>query len=217
MASVDYTFEKLCDSQRLTKEIEESAIIIALDYIQTLSSPATTNVWFKAALSEGDEIILAALVTAHVNTPLPENIVLPVDVRARSSYGAKTITLVDGTIKKLYARNTGLRFALESGSNELTYTATYPWVKLLGVECCWCEAGDYVDFKVYDNAAGTYSGVPNLLLNQFAFTLNLPKDFYRRESRFDADVYAGMVIKMTYQSASAKTIGLNLQMDEVKS
>jgi len=124
-------------------------------------------------------------------------------------------TLPDG--KKLYARNTGLQYAVTTGSNTLSYTATYPWVKLLGVECINCESLDTVDFKVYDTNTGTYSGVPNLLLNQFSYTLNLSAGYYSRTSLFDADMYAGMIIQMTYVSVSNKTIGLNLIMNEVKS
>ena len=118
--------------------------------------------------------------------------------------------------KKLYARNTGFQSALSSGANTITYTATLAWAKITGVQVTNCEALDYVDFKVYDSAAGTYSGVPNYLLNQFAFAVNLPSGFYDRQSPFDADLYAGMVLKIEYTSVSAKTIGINLIMSEVK-
>lgn len=213
---MSYSFSKICDSQRLTKEIQTSAIVTALGYIQTVDSPATTDVFFKATLSEGDEVILNGLVAAHTNTPLLENTVALVSVQSQTTYQSKIITLSNGTVKKLYARNTGLRYPVTAGSNELIYTATYPWVKMTGVECVWCETGDYVDFAVYDTATGSYSGYPNVMLNKFAFTINLPKDYYKRDSKFDADLYPGMVIKMTYYSTSAKTVGINLIMDEVK-
>src|ERR1051325_1911784 len=125
-------------------------------------------------------------------------------VRAQPPYGSKTV-LVNGVSKKLFARFTGQQYSLSAGSNTITYTATYAWAKLIGVECINCEALDTVDFKVYDTAGGTYSGHPNALLQQFSYTLNLPKDFYLRMAQFDADVYAGMVIQMTYVSQSAKT------------
>lgn len=118
--------------------------------------------------------------------------------------------------KKLYARNTGFQQALSIGANTITYTASIPWVKITGVQVVNCEALDYVDFKVYDSSTGTYSGVPNYLLNQFGFSVNLPKDFYDRQSPFDADLYAGMVLKIEYNSVSAKTVGINLIMSEVK-
>ncbi|MEY2859130.1 MAG: hypothetical protein RLZZ74_3443 [Cyanobacteriota bacterium] len=118
--------------------------------------------------------------------------------------------------KKLFARNTGKQFMLGPGPNDLIYTATFPWVKMIGLECIGAESLDYGELRVYDSAAGTYSGVPNLLLNQFGYTLNIAKDFYKRESPFDADLYAGMVLKITYTSMSSKTIGINYIMNEVK-
>jgi len=136
-------------------------------------------------------------------------------VQALTPFGAKTLN-INGVIKKLFARNTGMQFAVVTGSNTLTYTMTYAWAKLLGAEIVNCEALDTINFKVYDNAAGTYSGYPNALLNQFGYTVNLPKDFYQRVSPYDSDVYVGMVMQLTYVSASNKTIGVNLLLNEVK-
>ena len=79
MAETKYSYAKECDSNRLTQEISDSAIITALDRIERVT---TTDIWFKAALSGGDETILSSLVTAHVNTPLPDNEVKPVSVTA---------------------------------------------------------------------------------------------------------------------------------------
>ena len=79
MAETKYSYAKECDSPRLSQEIVESAIVTALDRIERVT---TTDIWFKDALSGGDETILSALVTAHVNTPLPDNQVKPVTVTA---------------------------------------------------------------------------------------------------------------------------------------
>jgi hypothetical protein len=137
------------------------------------------------------------------NRPLPSS---------AQAFAAKT--LPNG--KKLFARNVGFQQALTAGANTITYTATYPWAKLLGVEVINSEALDTVDFKVYDNALGSYSGYPNALLNQFAYSTNLPKDYYVRMSNFDADVYVGMVLQVSYTSLSAKSVGFNLILNEVK-
>lgn len=128
-----------------------------------------------------------------------------------SAYSAKTV----GN-KKLFARNTGYKFNLATGINELSITAIYPWAKIVGIEIINCEALDTAELRVYDTAAGTYSGVPNYLLNQFGYAINLPKDFYSRMSPYDADLYQGMVLKVSYDSVSAKTIGINIIMSEVK-
>jgi hypothetical protein len=218
-----YTFDVLCDSDKIALEISQSEIIIALDHIETASSPAKTDIWFKSELSEGDETILNALVAAHDNTPLPENSVQQVaitsqpdlNIQSIPSFAAKTL-VVGGVVKKLYARNTGIQQALDQGTNTITYVINYPWVKLLGVEVIGAETLDYCDFEVYDDAQGSYSGYPNLKLNQFAYSVNVPKDYYIRTSQFDADLYQGMMLKVTYNSVSAKTIGINLIMNEVK-
>ena len=145
-----------------------------------------------------------------------KSIVAASAVQSTPPIGAKTI-VIGGVTKRLFARTTGMQYAVVTGSNTLTYTATYPWVKVLGVECIGTEALDTVDFKVFDTETGTYSGVPNLMLNQFAYTANLPTGFYSRVSQFDADLYQGMIIQLTYVSKSTKTIGLNIIMNEVKS
>jgi hypothetical protein len=137
-------------------------------------------------------------------------------VQSTPAFTSKTIQVGTAT-KKLYARNTGMQFAVTTGANTLTYTATYAWAKILGVECIGAESLDTVDMKVYDTSTGTYSGVPNYMLNQFAYSVNIGKDYYVRLSQFDADLYVGMIIQFTYTSVSNKTIGFNLIMNEVKS
>jgi len=118
--------------------------------------------------------------------------------------------------KRLFARNTGMQFSLSAGSNVLTYTATYAWTKIIGMELINAEALDTCELKVLDSTAGTYSGIPNYLLNQFGYTLNMGPNFYIRTSPFDADLYVGMQLQFTYVSVSAKTVGLNIIQNEVK-
>jgi hypothetical protein len=136
-------------------------------------------------------------------------------IQSIPSFTSKTVT-INGTVKKLFARNTGFQHAMSVGANVVEYALTYPWVKILGVEVIGAETLDYVDLQVLDNSLGSYSGVPNLVLNQFAFSVNIPKDYYIRLSQFDADLYQGMKIKFTYNSVSAKTVGFNLIMNELK-
>jgi hypothetical protein len=145
---------------------------------------------------------------ANANSIVPISYDLP--------FSAKKLA-IGGAIKNLFARNTGKQFSVTTGSNDLLYTATFPWVKMIGLECIGAEIGDYAELRVYDTPAGTYSGVANALLNQFGYTLNMAKDYYTRSSPFDADVYQGMILKITYTSVSNKTIGINYLMNEVKS
>ena len=55
---------------RLTNEIQESAIVTALDFIT--SAVDHCDIWFKAALSSEDVIVLNGIVASHPGTPLPD-------------------------------------------------------------------------------------------------------------------------------------------------
>jgi hypothetical protein len=137
-------------------------------------------------------------------------------IQSVPAFGSKSF-VHNGVLKKLYARNTGIQQALTAGSNTISFPITYAWVKIIGVEVVNAEALDYVDLKIKDTAQGSYSGVPNYVLNQFAYSHNIPKDYYIRSAQFDADLYVGMSVEVTYNSVSAKTVGLNFIINEVKS
>lgn len=139
----------------------------------------------------------------------------PIAISSSPAFASKNI-VISGVTKNLFARNTGFQQALTTGANEISHTIAYPWVKLIGAEIVGCEALDTLDFKVYDTAAGTYSGVPDKLLNQFGFSVNMPAGHYKREAPYDADLYIGMILKVEYTSLSDKTVGINLILNEVK-
>lgn len=72
MSLTTYTYtKKLVTIDRLEVEIQASAITIALDHIHTYSTDLM--IIFKAELSNDEQTILAAIVTAHTGEPLPEN------------------------------------------------------------------------------------------------------------------------------------------------
>jgi hypothetical protein len=56
------------DEDRLSQEIRNSSIVIALDYIGV--SGDDVDIWFKDALSAGDQTTLSNLVAAHTGEPL---------------------------------------------------------------------------------------------------------------------------------------------------
>ena len=67
--SSDFPNHKVA-SDRLLAEIKASAIVTAVDYINT--SGDDCDVWFKDALSVGDKTILDGLVAVHSGEPLPD-------------------------------------------------------------------------------------------------------------------------------------------------
>jgi hypothetical protein len=119
--------------------------------------------------------------------------------------------------KKLYKREHGIQTAVSQGSNTILFTVPYPWVKITGVELMYGEKFDTVDLMILDSTTGTYSGVPNYQLNQFGFNVNVSEGEYEEQNAYDADLYQGMQIKIVYNSQSAKTIGVNFNLNEVKS
>lgn len=124
-------------------------------------------------------------------------------------------TLVNG--KALFKRLTGISFAVTAGSNNLTWTqSACPLVKILGIEVINAEIGDICSFYILDSATGAYSGIANYPLNQFAFNVNIAPGYYRYASEYDSDLYQNLQIKFVYNSVSAKTIYINLDMNEVK-
>jgi len=152
---------------------------------------------------------------ASYKTPGNKSPVQNTVVQLVPAYGNKKVN-VNGVIKNLFARNRGIQQTLTTGTNTVSYTCTYPWAKLVGAEIIGGETLDTVNFKVYDTATGTYSGVANALLNQFGFNVNISSGFYKREAPYDADIYQNMVLALEYTSVSNKTIGVNLLMNEVK-
>ena len=107
----------------------------------------------------------------------------------------------------LFARNHGTQVDLVIGWNTIEFIAPYPLAKITGVEVIGGELLDYANFKVF---------LGETMLNQFAFNVNIGKDFYQRISRFDADFVSGLRIVVEYYSQSAKRIGCNYIMDEVR-
>lgn len=118
--------------------------------------------------------------------------------------------------KKLYKRETGIQQELVVGENIILFPITYNWIKIVGLEIINGSLLDKVDLLVLDSVAGTYSGVPSSVLNQFGFNVNVAQGFYVEECAYDADLYLGMQIKVLYTSVDAKTIGINFNLNEVK-
>lgn len=69
---MEYIYQKLTEPSKLSKEIANSSIKIALDYINTQA--ATTYIYFKDNLSVEDKTTLDTIVENHINEPLPEEV-----------------------------------------------------------------------------------------------------------------------------------------------
>jgi len=119
--------------------------------------------------------------------------------------------------KKLYHRPLGKGFSLTAGSNNLKITVPHAHVKFTGIEFINCEALDYASLQILDSVNGDYGAGPSdpIPNSDFGTIVNLPNDYYRAESKFDADLYINMQVEIVYESKSCKDIGINLIWDEV--
>lgn len=195
------------DSTERSAWSSNSALLIAIANGTAIVNDGTSDI---TNLSTAIDCLKGNTISAAI-TSQPQVI-----ISTTPAYGSKTIT-VSGVSKKLYVRNVGLQATLATGVNTINYTASLTWSKLLGIEIVSCEPLDRVDFQIYDTATGNYSGYPNTLLDQFGYAVNLPKDYYIKTLNLNIDLYAGLVVRFTYTSISAKTIGINLLLNEVES
>lgn len=118
--------------------------------------------------------------------------------------------------KKIYIRVEGISAVLAEGPNIVSFSIPYTQVKFNELEIIGASTGDKVNLKVLDSANGTYSGQPNYMFNQFGKNVYPSKDFYKRKSDYDADLYYGMQICVEIETSTAKTIYINFILHELK-
>lgn len=190
---------------QLEEEIKQSSIVVALDKITLLGNVLT--IIFKSALSQAEINALDSIVDNHIPKPQPNS-----NIITTTPFASKVLE----NNFKLFKRFIGIQQELTTGNNVITYTIPYNWVKIVGIDVVNCEPLDTANLEILDSSSGTYTGIPNFKLNQFGFNANLPQGFFSVKSNYDSDLYLGMQIKITYNSKSSKTIGINFDFHEVK-
>jgi len=118
--------------------------------------------------------------------------------------------------KKLYKRVIGVNQLLIIGTTNIIYASTLAIAKMNAIEIINGQAGDTLNFYVLDTVAGTYTGTPNSVIDQYGFASNVSKDYYAQKSEFDADIPLGVQLKIAYTSIGIKTVGVNFVMNELK-
>lgn len=138
------------------------------------------------------------------------------------AFNSKIVT-TNGVTKSLYKRHTGIQSQVYVATpTDIFFTIPYAQCKIVGASVIGGESLDSVNLYILDTDTNTYSqapvGVvgPNYKLNQFGFNVNVSKDYFQNISQYDADLYIGMKIKITYISKSDKIVGINLDIHEVK-
>jgi len=104
---------------------------------------------------------------------------------------------------KLFRRKHGfLKLIPANSSDVILLVVPYAVCKINHVEFMNTNLGDTIDFEVLDTSTGTFSTVPNYMLNQFGFDVQLPDGRYEDTSEYDADLIADMTIRITYNNST---------------
>lgn len=119
---------------------------------------------------------------------------------------------------RLFRRVHGITASVQNAPDNIDFTVPYAKCKITGVQILNGKIGDKANFKVLDTAGGLISGVPNAVLNQFGFDVNIIPDEATYPSKYDADLIAGMVLRIEYDAVDEllpRTIYVNLDLHQV--
>lgn len=144
MAETTYTYTKAVNSDRLKQEIQTNAgITIALAGINTEGT--STHVVMRDALPSGQETILAGIVDAHIDEPLPDNTVVMTKIAEEPLYA----TSIDRTYQ---LQSYELNVPATSGAYNINISFPFAII-LLGGDFAVCaeNVGDKCKFIVAPN------------------------------------------------------------------
>lgn len=159
MAATKYTksvtdfLNSKIDSTSLTNEIAQSAITIALDYIDT--NVSTCDIWFKDELSENEVVLLNALVAAHegiapINTNYDDN-------------GNQVVATSVYAFTKEKTKFKGFRYVATAGQTTIFDEEAAKQIYIQGGKGNISNAadGDYVEFAIVDkdDVLGLFGGL----------------------------------------------------------
>jgi hypothetical protein len=122
--------------------------------------------------------------------------------------------------EQLFFRGQGISQIIPANSTQnLIFTLPYLKAKLNGIEVLYGKKGDTCNFKVLDTTTGTYTTVPNYLLNQFGYDWNVEENSQKEILPYDADIFQNMqlVVEYTNNSNADNLIGINFYIHEDKS
>ncbi len=105
-----------------------------------------------------------------------------------------------------------------AGVNNFDLVIPYNTAKLNSLEIVWQPQGCTASFKVYDTPAGTISGTPNLMLNQYGFDVGIAKDKHVEASEYEADTIKDMKLscEITCPTGFSGDICVNFILNETK-
>ena len=179
---------------RLTQEINQSAIVTALDHMTLLG--AALSIFFKADLSSGDQTILDGLVSAHDGTPLPANSVTNVKITEDVSIPKDS----DGSpMQRVKITTTGWHYQLHG--------IEFETAKLNSIYSKKVDNSDYGFgvIKFYKDVSGTETQITGDDLNQDYLDVHCIKTIIEWEPTHDVEIIGGM---MKQQAAPTEDVRL---------
>lgn len=120
--------------------------------------------------------------------------------------------------KRLFRRQHGIEVTLNAnGNTEIEFDIPYAWAKITTMEVIGLPERMKADLTIHDTSLGLFTGVPKLQLNKFGYDVNVAKDYFKDHSEYDADLYMGMIIRITFKNHTNLTpiIGINFTLHEV--
>jgi hypothetical protein len=121
---------------------------------------------------------------------------------------------------KMYRRKHGFVSEDVAAGDTVTIDLPVPYnnVKINEIEFINCLDGDTCNLQVLDTPTGTFSTIPNCMLNQFGFEVQLPNGPFKDHSDYDADLIKDMDVRLIYTNNSTVTrkVRGNIVWHEVK-
>lgn len=135
-----------------------------------------------------------------------------------TQYPFASKVLADGS--NIFRRVRGVAATINNASINIDFTVPYTKCKITGLQIIGASLGDKATFQVLDTSTGTISGVPNAVLNTFGQNVYVAKDLATYPSKYDADLFAGLVLRIVYDAADvildpARKIYINFDLHEV--
>lgn len=113
-------------------------------------------------------------------------------------------------------RGTGIKKTVAAGASEnIDFEIPYNKCNYNGIEILNGAYGDKVQLQILDNATGTFSTVPNMVLDSFGIDWYMKKEL-TQILPYDATLYKTMIIRVVYENNTpeSKIIYVNHYLHE---
>lgn len=197
-----YNFNKVCEPNRLRLEISDSAITVAIDNI--VVQVGVTYIDFKASLSTEEAVILNALVTAHVATPLNNDATI-VDIKTTPAFAQPT--------HRTKWNGSEVISVSENAIGVIDYQLVVDRASFGGmVVFNNAKMGDWIECMIVDDEVTPTIPEPYRasmtenwpIINQYIYRYNIPEGSSSRELNtypLIADLKAGWKIRIKYHAS----------------